>query len=164
MNAHLALTYYYARRYDDAIEQCRRTIEMDSNFYPAHWVLGMAYEQKGQHSEAAAELRQARTLSNNSSLMVATLGGIHAAWGHEEEARNILRELEELAARKYISQVLVAVILAGLGQKDRALACLDQAYEQRDGKLAYLKVDPTLDSLRAEPRFQQLMGRMGLAK
>ena len=78
--------------------------------------------------------------------MVAILGGIYAAWGHEEEARQMLRELEEVASRKYVSQVLVTVILAGLGEKDRALTCLEQAYEERDSKLSFLKVDPRLDS------------------
>jgi len=92
---------------------------------------------------------------------VATLGGVYAASGNKEEARNILRELDELVSRKYVSQVLVAVILCGLGEKDRALACLERAYEERCPQLVLLKVNPRLDALRAEPRFQSLMRRMG---
>jgi len=69
--------------------------------------------------------------------------------------------LDELVSRKYVSQVLVAVILCGLGEKDRALACLERAYEERCPQLVLLKVNPRLDALRAEPRFQSLMRRMG---
>ena len=163
-NMQVAVAHYYAREYDETVEQCRRTIEMDSSFYPAHWILGMAYEQKEQFSEAAAELRQARALSNNSTDMLATLGGIYARWGNEEAARHIMRELEELAGRKYVSQVLIAVILAGLGEMDRAVMCLEQAFEERDPKLSFLKVDPRLDRLRREPRLHNLMLKMRLAE
>jgi len=138
---------------------------MDPNFFPGYFYLGMAYQLKGQFADAAAALQQARVLSNNSTLMVACLGGVFAEWGREEEARNILRELEQMGRRKYVSQVFVAAILAGLGEKDQALACLEKAYADRcTWLLRCLMADGRLDSLRTEARFQDLIRRTGISQ
>jgi serine/threonine protein kinase/Flp pilus assembly protein TadD len=161
MNAAVVMTYYFGRQYDQAIEHGRATVEMDPSFYPTRFYLALAYEQRGRLSDAASELQQAAILSNNSTLMMASLGRVLAVWGKEEEARNILRELAELAGRSYVSQVFVAAIFAGLEEKDQALACLDKAYEQRCSWLPRcLMTDPRLDSLRNETRFQNLICRM----
>jgi tetratricopeptide (TPR) repeat protein len=138
---------------------------MDPNFFPGYFYLGMAYQLKGQFAEAAAALQQARVLSNNSTLMVACLGGVFAGWGREEEARNILRELEEMGRRKYVSQVFVAAILAGLGEKNQALTGLEKAYADRcTWLLRCLMADGRLDSLRGEARFQDLIRRTGISR
>jgi tetratricopeptide (TPR) repeat protein len=121
LNAFMAMTHYFGREYDKAIEHASRTVDMDPNFFPGYFYLGMAYQVNGQFAEAAAALQQARVLSNNNTLMVASLGGAFAAWGKQEEARNILRELEQMNRRKYVSQVFVAAILTGLGEIDQAL-------------------------------------------
>jgi serine/threonine protein kinase/Flp pilus assembly protein TadD len=164
LNAFMAMTYYFGCQYDEAIEHGCRTVEMDPNFFPAYFYLGMAYQLKGQFAEAAA-LQQARVLSNNSTLMVACLGGVFAAWGRDEEARNILRELEEMGRRKYVSQVFVAAILAGLGERDQSLSCLETAYADRcTWLLRCLMADGRLDSLRGETRFQNLISRIGISK
>ena len=105
---------------------------MDTKFYLAHSILGMAYEQQGQFTEAIAALRQAQVLSDNSPYIAATLAGAYATSGHEAEARNMLRALEQPAPGQYVSAVLQAVILTGLGETARALACLEQAYQERD--------------------------------
>jgi tetratricopeptide (TPR) repeat protein len=165
LNAFMTMTYYFGREYDKAIEHGLRTVDMDPNFFPGYFYLGMAYQLKGQFVEAAAALQQARVLSNNSTLMVACLGGVLAGWGREQEARNILRELEEMGRRKYVSQVFVAAILAGLGDKDQALTCLEKAYEdQCTWLLRCLKADARLDSLRGEARFQDLICRIGISR
>jgi serine/threonine protein kinase/tetratricopeptide (TPR) repeat protein len=161
LNASLTMAYYFARQHDEAIEQGLKTVEMDANFFPAHFYLGIAYEQKGQFAEAAAELQRARALSSHNTLMVANLGGVLARWGREEEARNILRELSEMGRRKYVSQVYVAAILANLGDRDQALTCLEKAFADRCTWLAYSIVDPRLDRLRGEARFQSLLQRIG---
>jgi hypothetical protein len=94
--------------------------------------------------------------------MVATLGGVFAAWGEKEKARKILHELEEVGRRKYVSQVFVAPIYAGLGDRDLAFACLEKAYDDRcSWLLRCLMADPRLDSLRSAVRFQNLVRRMG---
>jgi tetratricopeptide (TPR) repeat protein len=125
----------------------------------------LAYQLKGQFAEAAAALQQARVISSNSTLMVACLGGVFAGWEREEEARNILRELEEMGRRKYVSQVFVAAILASLGETDQALTCLEEAYAARcTWLLRCLLADGRLDSLRGEARFQNLIHRMGISQ
>ena len=162
LNAHMAMTYYFAREYDKAIEHGSRTVDMDPNFFPGYFYLGMAYQINGQFAEAAAALQQARALSNNSTLMVASLGGTLAAWGKQEEARNILRELEQMGRRKYVSQVFVAAILTGLGEIDHALTCLETAYQDQCTWLPRcLAGDARLDRLRSESRLQRLIQRMG---
>jgi serine/threonine-protein kinase len=163
LNAFMAMTYYFGREYDKAIEHGLRTVDMDPNFFPGYFYLGMAYQVNGQFAEAAAALKQARVLSNDSTLMVASLGGAFAAWGKPEEARNILHELEHMGRRKYVSQVFVAAILAGLDEIDQALACLETAYEDRCTWLPRcLAADARLDRLHSEARLQGLIRRMGI--
>jgi TolB-like protein/Flp pilus assembly protein TadD len=163
LNAFMAMTHFFGHEYDQAIEHGCRTVEMDPNFFPGYFYLGLAYQLKGKFAEAAAALQQARVLSNHSTLMVAALGGVFAAWGKQEEARNILRELEEFVRRKYVSQVFTAAIFCGMGDTDRALTCLETAYEDRCTWLVRgMTVDPRLNGLRAEARFQNLARRMGL--
>ena len=161
-NVMLALTFHYRHLGHDAIEQCRKSLEMDPTFFPGHLNLGMVYEQEGQFSQAVTELQEANRLSNDSSLAMGTLGGTLASWGKEEEARRILSELDELASRKYVSQVPVAVIHLGLGERDQAIACLEKSYEERCARLVWIKVDPRFDRLRDDTRFQNLVRRMGL--
>jgi serine/threonine protein kinase/Flp pilus assembly protein TadD len=164
LNAHMAMTYYFARRYDKAIEHGSRTVDMDPSFFPGYFYLGLAYQGNGQIAEAAAAFQHARVLSNNSTLMVASLGGAFAAWGKQEEARNILRELEQLGRRKYVSQVFVAAVLTGLGEIDQALTCLETAYEDRCTWLPRcLAADARLDRLHGESRLQTIIHRMGIA-
>jgi TolB-like protein/Flp pilus assembly protein TadD len=163
LNAHMAMTYYFAGGYDKAIEHGSRTVDMDPNFFPGYFYLGLAYQTNGQFVEAAAALQQARQLSNNSTLMLASLGGVFAAWGKQEEARTILHELEELGRRKYVSQVFVAAILTGLGEIDPALTCLETAYQDRCTWLPRcLAADARLDRLRSQSRFEDLIGRTGI--
>jgi serine/threonine protein kinase/Flp pilus assembly protein TadD len=161
LNAHMAMTYYFAGEYDNAIVHGLRTVDMDPNFFPGYFYLGLAYQANGRFAEAAAALEQARVLSNNSTLMVASLGGIFAAWGKPEEALNILHELEQLGSRKYVSQVFVAAILTGLGEIDQALGCLEKAYEDRCTWLPRcVAADARLDRLHSEARLQDLVRRM----
>jgi tetratricopeptide (TPR) repeat protein len=165
LNAHMAMTYYFARGYDQAIEHGSRTVDMDPNFFPGYFYLGMAYQMNQQFSEAASALQQAGVLSNNSTLIVASLGGVFAAWGKQEEARNILGELEQMGRRKYVSQVFVAAILAGLGDIGPALTCLETAYEDRCTWLPRcLAADARLDRLHGEARLEDLLRRIGIQR
>jgi eukaryotic-like serine/threonine-protein kinase len=165
LNAFMAMTYYFGRDYHKAIEHGSRTVDMDPNFFPGYFYLGLAYQLNGQFSEATAALQQARVLSNNSTLMVASLGGAFAAWGKQEEARNILHELEQMGRRKYVSHVFVAAIHTGLGELDQALTCLETAYEDRCTWLARcLAADARFDRLHSESRLQTLIRRMGISQ
>src|SRR5438132_9280339 len=158
MNAAVTMTYYFSRQYEETIDQGCRNVEMDPNFFPGYFYLGLAYSQHGQHSEAVATLQQATVFSGNSTLMLAALGGAFAFWRKEEEARKILAELEETGRRNYVTQVFVGAIYAGLGETDRALACLDLAYEDRcPWLLRCLVADARFDGLRGDARFQNLL-------
>jgi tetratricopeptide (TPR) repeat protein len=152
----------YARQYDRAIEQLQKTLELDPNFAHAHWQLGRAYEQKGMYEEAIAELQKAITLSGSSPVMVAALGHAYAVSGKSGKALKILDELKASSQRSYIPPSSLAAIDTGLGQKDQAFAWLQKAYEERDMWLGFLKVDPDFDSLRSDPRFEDLLRRIGL--
>ncbi|HKA21488.1 MAG TPA: protein kinase [Blastocatellia bacterium] len=158
-NTNLGWHLHMARRLDEAIEQFRKTIEMDQSFAQAHLWLGQAYETKQMYEEAISEFRKAMAAG---SPAVAALAHGYAIAGRNAEARRSLRQLEELARERYVSSYDLAVILTGLGEKDQALVRLTEAYERRDGWLAFwLKVDPRLDPLRSEPRFRDFLRRVG---
>ncbi|HEY6345056.1 MAG TPA: hypothetical protein VIY49_26465 [Bryobacteraceae bacterium] len=163
LNAFMSMTHYFDRQYDVAIEYGHKTVDMDPNFFPGYFYLGMAYQLKGRFAEAVAALQQARVLSNHSAMMVACLGAVFAAWQKEQEARQILRELEEIGRRKYVSQVFVSAIFAALGEREEALARLERAYGERCNWLPRaLAADARFDGLRSESRFQDLMRRIGI--
>jgi DNA-binding winged helix-turn-helix (wHTH) protein/Flp pilus assembly protein TadD len=155
--------FYFARRYGQAVEQYRRAIGVEPQSHWTHLMLGCAYEQQGKFSEAIAELNRARRL-NDRPQVLAALGHAYAASGRRAEARQVIEELEELAERRYVSPYDVAAAYAGMGAKEQALVWLERAYEDRSGWLAlWLKVDPKFDDLRSDPRFQDLLRRVGLA-
>jgi len=162
MNTFFGSTLYYAGRYDDAIEQCRKTIEMDSNFAVAYWHLALAHEQKGIFDDAIAELQKAITLSGDSPLMIAALGDAYALAGKSEDANRILDELQKLSANRYVSSYEVAAIYAALGEKERAFQWLEKSYSERSFHLINLKARPEFAPLRSDPRFQDLVRRIGL--
>jgi serine/threonine protein kinase/tetratricopeptide (TPR) repeat protein len=155
--------HYYARQPELALEQLRRALAMNPTAEENHRLLGMAYAQLGQWDEAAAALREAIALSESPVLATANLGAIAAARGRGKEAREILAELEAQAATGYVSPVAFAILHAALGETDATFAALDRAFDDRRGWLAYLKVEPALDPVRADPRFARLVGRMRLA-
>jgi serine/threonine-protein kinase len=154
--------YYHQRQYDRAIEQYRRALEMDPNSGFAHWALGNAYVQKGMYEEAILEYQKSIPLSGDSPDEVASLGYAHALSGKRREAQQVIDELKNRAARRYISPTIIAFIYAGLDEKDEAFAWLDKAYDGRDFILVFLKVDPTFDRLRSDPRFAELARRVGV--
>jgi serine/threonine protein kinase/tetratricopeptide (TPR) repeat protein len=162
-NAVVGVHFYFARQYDQAIEQCQKTLELDSNFAPAHLFLGWAYVQKARYEEAIAAVKKATLLSPGDLRPLSALGYAYAMSGQTGEAMNILDQLKELSRRRYISPHDRAIIYAGLGEKEQAFAWLDNAYADRSWPLPLLKVDPRFDSLRSDPRFADLVRRIGLA-
>ncbi len=154
---------YFARQYDEAIEQFRKLVEMDPNFHMAYWGLGLTYDEKGEFSEAIAEFQKALSSPEGGGAeMMTRLGHVYATSGKREEARRLLDELDEMSAHRYISPMLRARIHTGLGETERAFEFLERAYTERSPWLVYLKVDPVFDSLRPDPRFANLVRRMGL--
>ncbi len=160
INVNLGWRYYYARRYERAIRQLQKTLELDSRFGNAYWCLGCAQVQTGAHAEAVANLEKAVALYAGHPHVKASLGQACGIAGRTEDADRILRELEEMSARMYVSPWARAIVLAGLGRKEICLDWLEKAFEQRMPALVWLKVHPEVDMLRAEPRFQALLSRM----
>ena len=164
INFELGAAFYYAHDYDNAIEQFQKTLELDPNFPPVYQVLPAAYEQKGMYSEAIAQFKKAPSQKGGSewSLSKAGLGHVYAVTGKKSEARTVLDELTQASEQEYVPATSMALIYAGLGDKDQAFAWLDKAYEQRAFQLQWIKIEPRWDNLRSDPRFQDLLRRIGL--
>jgi len=154
--------FYMAHRHDDAIEQLRRTIELDPNYPVTYWILGMLLRKMGRHELAIAEGEKGVKLSGGSYLMRAALAQTFAAAGKRREALEILDDLTNLAKQKYVAPYFFAGIHIGLGENDRAMDCLEKSYEEHSHWLLYLHIDPSMDALRSNPRFQNLLQRIGL--
>ena len=160
-NGELAADYYYARQYDQAIAQSRKIIELDRNWYLAHMFLCQNYVPKGQPSEAVAECQKARELDDDPTVL-AMLAYANAASGKKEEATRILGQLNDLGKRRYVSAYNFAVAYAALGDRDHAFQWLERSLQDRAWEVTYLKVDPLMDNLRADPRFGDLVKRVGV--
>lgn len=159
----IAWHLYMAREYDEAIEQAERTIELEPEFVPARHVLGLAYEQKGLYEQARTTIERAAAASGRHAATLAGLGRILALTGLENEAREILKRWSQFAEQSYVSAFWPSIVYAALGDTEGALSYLEQACDQRDPYLVWLRTDPRLDNLRAEPRFDSLLARVGLA-
>ncbi len=162
LNLALGYRFYYAHQYSEALEQIQKTLAMDAKFVPAHVYLGRAYEQKGTYPEAIAEMRKALELSEGDTNELAALGHAYAVAHQAGEAKKILDQLKERSQQTYVQPSLIALIHVGLGDKNQAFDWLQKAYEDRSAGLLYLKVDPAFDSVRSDPRFIDLLRRVGL--
>jgi eukaryotic-like serine/threonine-protein kinase len=162
-NMNLGWQYHWARQYDLAVEQLRKTLEMEPNFEQGRWGLGLAYEGKGLFEEAAKEFQKAVALSGGNPVYLASLGHAYAIGGRKADAMRILDELEERSKLSYVPPYWMATLCTGLGEKDKAFRWLDKAHEERSGGLSWLGVDPRLDSLRSDARLAALSQRVGLS-
>lgn len=162
INTTAALIYNFARQSDRAIEQCRKVFEVFPDFPLAHFERGRAYEQKGMYEEALAEHQNARTFSGGTSQTIMGVGHALALMGREREARAVSGKLLEMAQEKYLPAIYLAAIFTGLDEKDQAIEWLEKAYQDRSDYLVYIQREPGFDRLRAEPRFQDLVRRIGL--
>jgi len=161
-NADVGRMLYLARRYDEAIGQLQQTVEMEPNFWLPRHLLGQVYIQKAMYEEALAEFQKAMDLSGKVALSVILIGHAYAVSGKRSEALAVVGKLEELSKQRYFSPYRVALIHAGLGDKDKAVEWLERAYEKCDANLIWLNVDPLLDGLRSDPRLANLVRRVGL--
>jgi len=155
-NADFGNDYYYARRYDEAIAQLRKTIEIEPRSYLAHYYLGQALQLKGQLPEAISEYRKATELDDD-PFALAMLGQAYARSGQSDEAKKILARLNEETKSRYVAAYGIAVVFLGLGDKSHAMDELERAYRENDGNDIYnIRVDPLLDDVRGDPRFEAL--------
>lgn len=161
INTVVGTHFYYARQYDKAIAQCRETLELDPNFHVAYGVIGEAYTQKGMYKEAIAVLQKAIALSSGPDGL-AMLGYAYAMAGQRTQAKAVLSKLQNLSRRRYVEPASRAIIYTGMAEKEQAFAWLERASEDRNELLVMLKVDPRLDILRSDPRFTEMLRRVGL--
>lgn len=160
IGADVAYLLVVAHRYDEAIDQSRKTIEMNPNFAVAHFVLGLAYEQKKMYGGAITAFQKAVQFSGGNSSYKANLAHAYAIAGKRSEAIAILNELKDRSKHELLNPFDVALIYAGLNDKDQAVAWLEKAYQGRFDPV--ILTWPAFDPLRADPRFQDLIRRIGL--
>jgi TolB-like protein/DNA-binding winged helix-turn-helix (wHTH) protein/tetratricopeptide (TPR) repeat protein len=164
INFEVGLASYFSRDYDLAIDQFQKTLELDANFPPPYTFLAAAYEQKGMFDEAITAFQKALTVTQGppKTLAMAGLAHSYAVSGRKFEARSILAELQKLSEHGYVPATDAALIYAALGDKDKSFAWLDRAHEEHSFTLSNLKVEPRFDSLHSDPRFADLLRRIGL--
>lgn len=158
----VGLRHYFDRQHESAIAEYRKAIELDRDFAPAHWHLGMAYEQTGRLAEGVSEAKQALALDPGNLLYLASLGHAYARAGQVREARATLARLAEAARTRHVSAYHVAMIHIALGETTAALDWLDRALAEQSPWVGYLNVDPRVDHVRTHPRFQGLIRKARL--
>ncbi len=162
LDMQMAWTCYVARDFKRAEEESWKALTMEPRFAAAQHTLGLAYEQMSMYEEALVELENARSCSDDHPAMVAALGHALASAGRRDEAIEMLRQLEQISQRRYVSGYWRSILYCGLGEEELAMEWLERAFQERDVWLVWLKVEPRLDRLRHATRFEQLLQQIGL--
>jgi tetratricopeptide (TPR) repeat protein len=160
--ANLSGVYFYARQYDRALDHAKQVFDLDSKFIVGRWALSQAYIAKGMYAEAIELNEQALKADPTNQVYLRFAGYGYAKAGRRREAEEIIGRFREVAKTQYVMSYHVALIYAALGDKDKAFAELEKAYEEHDYLLPRIKVEPFLDPLRDDPRFSDLVRRLGL--
>lgn len=156
----LGVRLYYAHRYQDAIQQFNRTIQINPRFPVLSWGLGETFRELGRHTEAVAHLRTAVELSNGSTYQRAWLAHALAAAGQRDEAESIRRDIDRIARERYVSPFLFALMASGFGDRDATLAWLQKTFDARSGWMPFVPVEPQFQWLKDDPEFKQLVARV----
>jgi TolB-like protein/DNA-binding winged helix-turn-helix (wHTH) protein/Tfp pilus assembly protein PilF len=155
--------YYHQRDYKSLVEVSQKSVAVNPELWSSHYFLAVGYEGSGQPAQAIPEYQRAVELSQRDSDTTAGLAHAYATMGRRAEAEKILSELQRQSKITYVSPYMIAVIYVGLGQNDKAFEFLEKAYQERSPDLPYfIKVDLRIDGLRPDPRFQDLLRRVGL--
>ena len=163
VNTNVADGLYYAHQYDRAIEQYHKTLELDANFSNAHWGLGNAYDRKGMYKEAIAEWQKSFLIEGDPR-SAELIGEAYSRSGYNSAIRAWLDDLISQSTHQYVSAFGVAEMYARLGEKDHALEWLEKAYQTRDAQMVDVGTEPTFDFLHSDPRYADLLRRVGLAQ
>ncbi|MBA3357328.1 MAG: winged helix-turn-helix domain-containing protein [Pyrinomonadaceae bacterium] len=161
-NLNEGMFLHYAGRDDEAVARLRKTLELDPNFWIARLTLAKVYTRRRMYPEAIAELSKARELSGGNTETISLIGYAWALSGNRAQAQTTLDELISLSTRRYVPPYNIAMVYNGLDEKDEALAWLEKAYEERDVRLTFIKIDPKWDSFRSDSRFAAIIKRIGL--
>jgi TolB-like protein/Tfp pilus assembly protein PilF len=160
INSWVAMIQCYGNRLDSALEDGKYAVQLDPDFPVSHFFLAIVYRRKGMFKEAIAEYQRAVELDKDSITYLTGLGEAYAISGQPDKARKILDDLAAKAKSCYVSPYGVAAVYAGLGDKDKAIQLLTQAHLQHDDGLGNLRIDPNWETLRSDPRFQDLLRKM----
>lgn len=161
MSAHMGWNYFMVRRFDQAIAQCKKALEIGES-YQGHWYLGLAFEQVRQYDDALAEFNKATAIAPTNVDPLASAGHAYAVSGRRREAQQVIDQLDTLSKKRYVSPLEKALVYVGLRDTDQALSLLADAAERR-ANMRDLGVDPRFDSVRSDPKFKDLLHRLGLA-
>jgi serine/threonine-protein kinase len=159
----VGIPYHFSRRYDEAATHYQRVLEMEPNFAPAHYYIGLTYEQRRQFEQAQEHLLKSAEITGRVGLFLAALGHCYGLSGRSDDARAALNELHNQTAQRYVSPYNLLIVHIGLGEVEQAYRSLEQALQEHSAWLHLLPVDPRFDPLRAESRFRELVARYGLA-
>lgn len=162
INLGFAHRLYWTRQYNEAIDQGRKTLELSPSYRPETWTIALAYEQKGECDRAISRLQEILKSSGSNAFVLASFGHVYARCGKPSAAQAILRELEERSRNEYVDPYAIALVYAGLELKGKAFIWLQEALEQHSPLFTFLKIEPMLDPLRSDSRFQGLLVRLGL--
>jgi tetratricopeptide (TPR) repeat protein len=160
INGTLGRVYRDAGRYDESTEQCRKTLSLDPGFAQGHWCLGLASLAEKHYTEAVAEMQRANALGTT-PIYAYGVGYAYAATGNKLKARAMIEELKGESQTTYVPAYFIAAIYGALGEKDQAFAWLQRAYDERDPQITYLLLDPFMDPLRSDARFNDLVRKVG---
>jgi eukaryotic-like serine/threonine-protein kinase len=149
-----------ARRYEDAANQCRKTLDMDPNFGLAHLCIGTSYVNEGHFQEGIPELQKGIELLPGSPYSMGQLGIAYALSGDRARAREVLSKLKN-PSQPYLPAYSIALVYAGLADKEQTISWLKKGYEERNDDMIYMKIEPVLNPIRSDPRFQDLIRRVG---
>jgi TolB-like protein/Tfp pilus assembly protein PilF len=158
----LATALYFARRYDEAVQELRNAIEIDPNHFLPHFRLGQVHQMRGVFDEAISEMRKAVAFSGGSTETLSGLAQASAAAGQIDLMQTVLDQMNDQAAGRYVSPYNLAKVYASLCDKEEAFRWLEKAFRERNPDFIEIKVEPVFDSLRPDPRFQQILDRVGL--
>ena len=166
MVAQQGSTYLFMRRYDEAIAQYQKALDLNPNIPAIHAELSWAYAMKHMYPQALAECekipKQDRAVGAENQFVAGVLGWVYAVSGKKAEALNIARQLEGLSSQTYVDFYMVAGIYGGLGDKGEAFRLLEEGYKQRSGGMVYLAVDVMWYDMHSDPRYRDLLRRIGL--
>jgi len=152
--------------YDESIAQIKKGLDMDPSILYGQLFLASAYALKGMYGEAVAQADKVLSTwpTGEDVLIFSFLGWVYSVSGQQEKARSLLNRMLDLRARRYVDAYIIGEVYAGLGEKDKAFEWINKAYEEHAGQMIFIKVDPWIKNLRSDPRYKELLKKVGLEK
>lgn len=163
INTVVGATLYYQKKYDEAIEELKETVILAPDFPIAHYYLAKSFVLTGNFDDAVDEFEKTRDILSSSPVSIGSLAYCHAAFGKTEEMRKLQAQLDQMAGEHYVPSIKLAEIHLALGDHDKAIECLEKGYEERCSLMIWIMIDPIYEPLKADPRYQDLLKRMGLS-